>query len=207
MGGLGMPCFFIGLKYIPVTKATLIFNVSPILISVGSYFILNEQITKLKIFAVVGSFIGVGLFTINKNYSIEDEDHYFLGIALVAFTSICASGEMIIIRILNQHIHYALNPFWFGITAIFEALILILAVPSVYNFTYYTWTDSSLFLMSGVFNYAGQIMKSLAFKHEEASVVTPFQYLEVLYLAICDIVLFHYSFSFTDILGSIIITF
>jgi drug/metabolite transporter (DMT)-like permease len=62
--------------------------------------------------------------------------------------------------------------------------------------------DCSWFLLSGVFNYMGQTFKSLAFKYEDASVVAPFSYFQVIYLFICDLVVFNYSFSPTDLLGA-----
>jgi len=112
----------------------------------------------------------------------------------------------ILLRIVNQHIHYTLSPFWFGVTTVSESLLVLLLVPSVYNFAHYTAYGVSLFMVSGVFNYMGQMLKSLALKYEEASVVTPFSYLQVLYLFVCDVVIFKYSFNSTDILGTIIIS-
>mmetsp|Transcript_2988 Transcript_2988/g.2468 ORF Transcript_2988/g.2468 Transcript_2988/m.2468 type:complete len:126 (+) Transcript_2988:621-998(+) len=91
--------------------------------------------------------------------------------------------------------NYALSPFWFGITTFSEAILLLLIYPSV------------LFLISGVFNYFGQMIKSLAFKYEEASVIVPFQYFEVLFLFLSDLIIFQYTFSITDILGALMITF
>mmetsp|Transcript_21414 Transcript_21414/g.18996 ORF Transcript_21414/g.18996 Transcript_21414/m.18996 type:complete len:139 (-) Transcript_21414:418-834(-) len=85
LGGLGIPTLFVGLKYIPATKATLIYNVHPILVTLLAYFILREQLTKLKVLSVVGAFIGVILFTTNKNESTE-ESNYFIGIGLSIFT-------------------------------------------------------------------------------------------------------------------------
>lgn len=184
LGGLGIPALFIGLKYIPAIKATLIYNIHPILVAVLAHFILKEQITKLKILAVIGSFIGVIFFTANKNDSVDNNQYYFLGIGLVTFTCFCSAGVAITLRIINQHIHYSLSPFWFSMGTMIAALVFLVIHPSVYNFTYYTWRDCTWFMLSGVFNYGGQIMKSLAFKYEDASFVSPFQYLQVLYLFI-----------------------
>mmetsp|Transcript_2988 Transcript_2988/g.2469 ORF Transcript_2988/g.2469 Transcript_2988/m.2469 type:complete len:107 (+) Transcript_2988:379-699(+) len=101
MGGIGMPVFFIGLKYISAGKATLIFNVSPILVAVFAYFILKEQITKFNILAVIGSFIGVGFFTINNNNdNREESNYYYLGICLISLSCLCATGVAIIMLYL-----------------------------------------------------------------------------------------------------------
>lgn len=99
-----------------------------------------------------------------------------------------------------------MSPFWFGITTLVEALLVLTFVPSMYHFGTYTMYDVVLFLISGVFNYMGQTLKSISLAYEDASVVTPFGYSQVLYLFVIDIVIFHYSFSLTDVSGALIIT-
>ena len=84
-GGTGMICFFIGLKYIPSSKAALIMNIHPILVAIAAFFILKESITKLKILAVCGAFCGVILFTWNENKE-NGKDSYAVGIILVSVT-------------------------------------------------------------------------------------------------------------------------
>ena len=202
-----MPWFFIGLKYIPASKATLIFNLSPILIAIAAYFILKEELTKFKIVAVFGSFFGVFLFTLNKNSTQDSEDGYFIGIAWVFVTCVFMAFVALLIRSLNQHLHYAINPFWFGVTTTIESFLLLLIYRDAYNFSHYTWRDSIWFMISGVFNYGGQMFRSLAYKYEDASFLAPFQYFQVLYLVVWDFFLFQYTFSTTDIFGGIIITF
>ena len=59
-----------------------------------------------------------------------------------------------------------------------------------------------MFVASGAFNYMGQTFKSAALKLEDASVITPISYLQVIYLFLADIIVFSYSFSETDILGA-----
>lgn len=85
-GASGMLSFFVGLKYIPASKATLITNIHPILVTIMAYFVLNESITVLKILAVVGAFIGVFIFTSHKNDTDDGEGSYSLGITLVTIT-------------------------------------------------------------------------------------------------------------------------
>jgi drug/metabolite transporter (DMT)-like permease len=58
IGSLGIPCFFMSLKYIPGSKASLIANIHPMLVSVLAYFVLKENLSKIKVTAVIGAFIG-----------------------------------------------------------------------------------------------------------------------------------------------------
>lgn len=82
LGGIGMPSYFTGLKYIPATKATLILNVSPLIVAIMAFYFLHEKITKLSILALIGSFIGVVLFSLHKSDSSDDFKYYYFGIFL-----------------------------------------------------------------------------------------------------------------------------
>jgi len=184
----------------------MIYNVHPLLVSVVAYFILKEKITKLKIIALIGAFSGVLLITLHKNESHGVEDNYLLGIGLASVSFIAGTTVAILLRIVNQHIHYTLSPFWFGTVTFIESILMLILLPSVYNFEHYTSYGMILFSVSGMFNYIGQVFKSLSYKFGEASVVTPAYYLEVCYIFMSDLLIFKYSFNFTDLTGAILIT-
>ena len=80
IGAIGMPCFFIGLKYVPSSKAAMITNIHPLIVAILSFFVLRETIHKSTIVALVGAFCGVTLFSINKTQSFKTSDHYMLGL-------------------------------------------------------------------------------------------------------------------------------
>ena len=63
-GGISMPTYFYGLKYIPASVGALIFNISPIIVSIIAIVFLHERFTKIKILTVLGSFFGVALFVL-----------------------------------------------------------------------------------------------------------------------------------------------
>ena len=107
-----MPSYFAGLKYIPASKATLIVNVHPLIVAVIAFFILKEKLTKSKVLLMIGSFIGVGFLSIHNNDTNESSSWYLLGISLVFMTSGMLAVIFILQRILNQHLHYALSPFY-----------------------------------------------------------------------------------------------
>ena len=75
-----MPVFFIGVKYIPASIGSLIFNINPIFVAFIAFIFLHEKITKLKIFAVLGSFLGVALFILSKIQDNKKYEYYYFGI-------------------------------------------------------------------------------------------------------------------------------
>ena len=120
----------------------------------------------------------------------------------------CLAGVMIalLMRMINQHIHFAMCLVYFGFATIGVILSIAIVSPSSFNFSYYTSFDCLLFMISGGWNFLGQTFKSVSFKYGDASIVAPFCYLEVVELFWCDILLFGYSFAFTDLMGATIIT-
>ena len=79
-GGIGMPVFFIGLKYIPASIGSLIYNISPILVSVIAFIFLREKFTFLKLFAVVGAFIGVVVFIFGQHSTNKEYKKFYFGV-------------------------------------------------------------------------------------------------------------------------------
>ena len=78
-----MPTMFYGLKFIPVTKSNLIFNLNPLIIAVVAYFVLKEKITMLNVYALIGASVGVLLFNVHKNETKDVSDLYYVGILMV----------------------------------------------------------------------------------------------------------------------------
>ena len=66
--------YFIGLKYIPISKVTIIININPLLMLPIAYLVLGETITKLQIIALIGAFMGIILVSYNKNEGQNGED-------------------------------------------------------------------------------------------------------------------------------------
>ena len=76
-----MPTMFFGLKFVPASKSTLIFNMNPLFIVIAAYLVLSEKITKLSVFALIGAFVGVVVFNIHKNETKNVSDLYYFGIS------------------------------------------------------------------------------------------------------------------------------
>ena len=80
LGGIGMPIYFIGLKYIPTSFGAIIVDINPIIIAILSFFLLQEELTKVKIFTVLGSFLGVAIFVLGKDSNSPEYNNYVFGI-------------------------------------------------------------------------------------------------------------------------------
>ncbi|CAI2373766.1 unnamed protein product [Moneuplotes crassus] len=205
IGVCGMPCYFIAIKYIPLSLGTLIFNINPLIVGILSYLILKENITWLKVIALVGAFTGIFILTFHKDEDYQAGQFYMLGLILVGINCCTAAANSLTLRALNKQIHYLLSPFWFFCTSLLLALVILAVYPSAYHFSKFTIPDLTIFLLSALFTYGGQILSSKSLKYAEASLITPLQYLNILYFLITDIVVFHSKFTVTDATGGALI--
>lgn len=80
-----MPSYYMGLKLLPSSKAALIRNLYPLLVTLAGWYYLNEKITKLDILATVGAFFGVVIMNLNSTGSSAvsiTEGYAYIGIIL-----------------------------------------------------------------------------------------------------------------------------
>lgn len=73
---VGMVNFFVSLKYLPTLRATLVFNLGPIFVSILSVLFLGERITQKDSVCIIGAFFGVFLIMITKSDLIGVEASY-----------------------------------------------------------------------------------------------------------------------------------
>lgn len=208
LGAIGMPSFYIGLKFLPASKAQLISTLHPLLVTVVGYYFLKEKLGRYDIIAVIGAFSGVVVMNVHKTNSsyIDTSDGLlWVGIFLCSLTTMFGVGVTISIRLMNQHIHYMLNSSYFAYTLFLLSMMLLLFAPDFYHFSHYRWQDVLLFALSGVFHYTAQTFTSMSYKYEEASKVSPLSYTIGICLLFFDMLMFGYQFSFSDISGVIMV--
>ena len=67
LNGLGYAFQFLGQKFTYATNAAILINTSPIFTAVFAHFLLNERLSKIRIFAVFVAFIGAALMLIPQS--------------------------------------------------------------------------------------------------------------------------------------------
>ena len=193
-----------GLKFLPSSKAALIRNIYPLLVTIAGYYFLSEKLTRYDVIATVGAFTGVIIMNLNATDSSSANitaGHTMLGIFLCSTTATVSVGVALYIRLMNKYCHYLLNSTYFSYTLLLFSIFLLVFFPNVYHFEYYTKTDMVLFGLSGCAHYIAQNTQSLAYKYAEASKITPVVYTIGILLVLVDVFVFDYKFSVTDITG------
>ena len=186
--------FFIAFSRLGLAEASAIFNISPVLITLGAFLFLREQIGPRRVIGILVSLLGAliiirpgsGVFTI---YAILP-----LGAAIFYSTYSLAT----------RFVGTDESP-W---TSLFYSAIFGAICYSIYIvFNWNPMSNNALLLTTiiGLFGTAGHLCLIRALTLGEASLVAPFSYTNLLFMTIWGFVLFGNFPDFWTIVGAVII--
>ena len=186
--------FFFAFSRLGLAEASAIFNISPVLITLGAFLFLREQIGPRRVIGILVSLLGAliiirpgsGVFTI---YAILP-----LGAAIFYSTYSLAT------RFVGTDESPWTSLFY---SAIFGAICYSIYI--VFNWNPMSNNAFLLTLIIGLFGTAGHICLIRALTLGEASLVAPFIYTNLLFTTIWGFVLFGNFPDFWAIAGALII--
>tara|TARA_Y100000746_G_C15434905_1_gene420207 strand:- start:135 stop:926 length:792 start_codon:yes stop_codon:yes gene_type:complete len=189
-------CFFSSLKYLKLSEVNAIFQISPILVTVLSVYILKESVGRRRwlgvCFGLTGALLiigpGTGLFSFT--------------VFLPAVAALSYGFYVISTRYLNTE-ESPLTSFLY--TALIGCIVAtFLVIPY--------WTpinpdDLLIFSVFGLLGAAGHFLLIFAYRYSEASFLAPFNYVGVVYGSLWGFFFFQEVPSFFTIVGSLIVVF
>ena len=186
--------FFFAFSRLGLAEASAIFNISPVLITLGAFLFLREQIGPRRVIGIVVSLLGAliiirpgsGVFTI---YALLP-----LGAAIFYSTY----------SLVTRFVGADESP-W---TSLFYSAIFGAICYSIYIVFHWNPMSSNALLLTiiiGLFGTAGHICLIRALTLGEASLVAPFIYTNLLFTTIWGLVLFGNFPDFWTICGALII--
>jgi drug/metabolite transporter (DMT)-like permease len=186
--------FFFAFSKLGLAEASAIFNISPVLITLGAFLFLREQIGPRRVIGIVVSLLGAliiirpgsGVFTV---YALLP-----LGAAIFYSTYSLAT----------RFVGTDESP-W---TSLFYSAIFGAICYSIYIVFHWNPMSSNALLLTiiiGLFGTAGHICLIRALTLGEASLVAPFIYTNLLFTTIWGLVLFGNFPDFWTIAGALII--
>ena len=186
--------FFFAFSKLGLAEASAIFNISPVLITLGAFLFLREQIGPRRVIGILVSLLGAliiirpgsGVFTI---YAILP-----LGAAIFYSTYSLAT------RFVGTDESPWTSLFY---SAIFGAICYSIYI--VFNWNPMSNNALLLTIIIGLFGTAGHICLIRALTLGEASLVAPFIYTNLLFTTIWGFVLFGNFPDFWTIVGALII--
>ena len=209
IAAFGMPWYFIALKYLPMSQASIIVNLAPLLVPILAYFVLRERIDIVDIIALFFGFGGWVLINLTKANSSDEsvtyDGMYLIGIWLWMVGLAARTLVPVTLRLLSVHLHPIWAPVYFSFGVTCFSLACLLITPTSFHFQYWTKIDIGLFFMGGMVNYGEQRFMTLAMKYGKASILVPVTYINIAMLLIIDLTLFKYSFEYIYFLGFFVI--
>ena len=186
--------FFFAFSRLGLAEASAIFNISPVLITLGAFLFLREQIGPRRLIGIIVSLLGA-LLIIRPGTGV---------FSIYALLPLGAAIFYSTYSLATRFVGTDESP-W---TSLFYSAIFGAICYSIYIAFYWNPMSNNAILLTiiiGLFGTAGHICLIRALTLGEASLVAPFIYTNLLFTTIWGFVLFSNLPDFWTIVGALII--
>lgn len=187
--GAAVSNFFIAIKYLPLADAIAIFFVEPLIVLLLSAIFLGEKVGWRRSLAAVFGFLGA-LLIIEPTYAIFGPKAL-----LPLITALLFSVYLILSRRIGQTDHPYTMQFWAGVGGIVICGVFMV-IGELGGFEDFSFTVPELGLPTLYLGLViliatvGHLMIVMAFAKAQASILAPFQYLEIVTMTIAGYFVF-----------------
>ncbi len=177
VGTMAMGLGFAGLAFLPLPEVTAIGYAAPLLVVIFAAMFLGEDVRLFRISAVVVGLIGV-LIVLSPRLSLgADLSHAeALGAVLVLGGAVFAALAQIFVRKLVATESTSAIVFYFSLTA---TLLSLITLP--FGWVLPSPSQLALLILAGLLGGVGQILLTSSYRHADASVIAPFEYVSILF--------------------------
>ncbi|MCC5968642.1 MAG: DMT family transporter [Pararhodobacter sp.] len=177
VGTMAMGLGFAGLAFLPLPEVTAIGYAAPILVVIFAAMFLGEHVRLFRISAVAVGLVGV-LIVLSPRLSIgADLSHAeALGAVLVLGGAVFAALAQIFVRKLVATESTSAIVFYFSLTATVLSLITL-----PFGWVMPTPGQAALLVLAGLLGGVGQVLLTSSYRHADASVIAPFEYVSILF--------------------------
>lgn len=202
--GLAAMLFFTAIKYMPLADAIAIFFVEPLIVMLMSSVFLGEKVGWRRVTAAIVGF-GGAIIVIRPSYEL------FGAVSLLPLcTAFLFSVYLILTRISGSNQEPLVMQFYAGIGGVIMCGAILVVGTSVGSVDFglslpTTGQAWSLLLGIGLFAVASHLLIVIAFTMAPASVLAPFQYVEIVSATILGYLVFNEFPATTQWIGISII--
>ncbi len=181
--------FFVAIKYMPLADAIAVFFVEALILTLLSMLILRERVGWRRLLAVVTGFIGA-LIVVQPSFAVLGPVSLLpLGTALLFAT------YLLLNRVAGQSDTAWTMQYVAGLGGVFVlgAAIVFGEVMRIDDLSFTIsvgWDEWGLLVLMGSVGVLGHFMVVLAFQVAPASLLAPFQYVEIVAAVLLGLVLF-----------------
>ncbi len=196
LGLFSMTLFFFTIQTIPYGASVTLKYLSPFFTFLLAIWFLNEKVKPIQWLFLILALLGVILL---KGFDSRIDNLSMLLAIMGAFFGACV---YVIIRKIGKTEHPLVIVNYFMTSA-----SIISGIALLFIWTTPTFSDFLILVCLGGFGYFGQKYMTLSFQHEEANIVAPFKYSELIYAFAIGFFFFNEGYSLLAIIGVAILLF
>lgn len=185
LGCLAMFASFASLKYLPLSHASIIGYMAPILAVVLAGFLLKESVSAARWFGVLFGFLGMLVLVLPTASSADVDVTYLTGVGLALAMAILTAGAKIQIRSLALTENAGAIAFYFALTCTLAGLATL-----PFDWVTPSWKQLGLLVCTGFAGGIAHIMMTLSYQYSEISKLAAFEYLALVFAVIADALFF-----------------
>jgi drug/metabolite transporter (DMT)-like permease len=177
VGTLAMGLGFAGLAFLPLPEVTAIGYAAPLLTVVFAAMFLGEPVRAFRISAVTVGLVGV-LIVLSPRLTLGRglTESQALGVVLALGGAVFAALAQVFVRKLVQTETTSAIVFWFSVTA---SALALATLP--FGWVWPSPLDAALLVAAGLLGGIGQVLLTSAYRHADASLIAPFEYVSILF--------------------------
>ncbi|WP_163576132.1 DMT family transporter [Halomonas faecis] len=182
LGAAAMFASFAALALLPVAEATLLAQLTPVLMALGGVLLMGERFTVHRGGALLLAMAGVAVLVLPE---LGGDGASLKGYALGLLAAFLSAGALLTVRRISR----TETP---GAIAFYFILVSALAGLATWPFGWAALAgpELGLLVLSGLFGGAAHICMTLALRYAEASRLAPFEYLALIWPVVADLAIF-----------------
>jgi len=203
MGTTAMGLGFAGLGLLPLPEVTAIGYAAPLLTVIFAAMFLGEEVRAFRITAVALGLVGVLIVLSPRVTTLSDGNvgtAEALGATVVLGGAVFAALAQVFVRKLVLTEQTPGIVFWFSVTATALSLISLpfgWVVPSP--------LEAAMLVAAGLLGGIGQALLTSSYRHADASVIAPFEYVSMIFALIIGYAVFDEVPTLTMIAGAALV--
>ena len=193
VGLISLATFFMAIQRMPLGSAISIRYLGPIFGAVLAYLFLKEKVNFMQWLSFGVAFLGV---IVMKGVDLRIDNYSFF---LILASALFVGMVFALIRYLGDKEH---------IFTIINYFMMISIVGSLFSVPQWQWPLASQYfsvVSIGIFGLIGQVFMTRAFQLEEASVLAPFKYMELVFALVFTYFIFGETYKPIAFLGMFMI--
>lgn len=185
LGCLAMFASFASLKFLPLSHATVIGYLAPVLAVALAAVLLRETVSGARWFGVLFGLAGVLILILPSATAADLDRDYLVGVGLALAMAVLTAGAKIQIRSLALTENAGAIAFYFALTCALAGLGTI-----GFGWVTPTWEQLGLLICTGLTGGVAHILMTLSYQYSEVSKLAAFEYLSLVFAVLADALFF-----------------